>query len=171
MDKDSQLTDPTGTIVDLTEEHQEKEFHTPIPGENQINQEGGTDAALGEDKPFHEEFDKMLDVTALYADVLGPNHAMDPVRKVVEETQNNDAADLILPPPTANAENEEDLKVSDTSRIATNPSMVVASDLSIADNTSTPTNDANAAAEPPQTITIVDPTITTAKNEPRVEVY
>lgn len=74
MEEDSQLTNPKGPIIDMTEQNQEKEFHTPTLGANQVNEEGGVDAIEGDDDPSVGKIDLMLGVVMLYTDVPGFYH-------------------------------------------------------------------------------------------------
>lgn len=158
MDEKFQLANPMEPIVDLTKANQEREFHTPIQGESQVNIEGGINATIGSDEPSKREFDVMIDVVTLYTHTRGSDHGVEPVGKVDEEIQNNNTVDPILPPPVANAENEKDPKVFDTSRIAFDPSQVVATASAIADKTSTLVDDPKAdTAEPNAAIPLLTP--------------
>lgn len=109
---------------------------------------------MGDDEPFQEEFDEMLDVGALYTNIPDPQHPVDPTEDVDKEAQTNDVVDPVLPP---TADIEKGLEIYETSRtVAT---------------TFQPTADySTIVANLPNTTAVdVDPTSTTATAEPNAD--
>lgn len=133
LDGESQPADPADTKMDLIEEHQEREFHTPRLGVHQVDEAGGTDGTITDEDPYVRKFDVMLDVGTLYNDILGSNHRVFPIGNVAEKAHTTEAAGQTIPPLATDVDKEQATEVFDTLGIIIESSQVVAAN-------STPTN-------------------------------
>lgn len=88
-------------------------------------------------------------MVALYTDVPKSEHRVDPTGKVSVETPTDDANGTNFHPPTTNANNEKDHKVSDTSGTTAESIHVEAAISLIAENTSTTADPTQTTATEP----------------------
>lgn len=76
-----------GVPRDPVDNTNEGVFHTPIFNDQQMSAQCGTDATIGEEGNVEEEFNKILDVETLYADLLDLSSQDKPFEDVGKETQ------------------------------------------------------------------------------------
>lgn len=100
--------------MDLVEENQEGEFHTPTLVADQVNKADDTNATMDEEDSYVGKFDVMLDVGALYTNVPGLDHQVFLAGNVAKEVHTNEATSTTLPSPATDAAKEQDPEVTYT---------------------------------------------------------